>query len=130
MESSFPKGGIKRRTRQDDHQVAVGSIWADYRDNDGFELSLQLAERCKAAGITVEDVIQFEQSLGDWVAESDQRHLDECDDPECDACVCRNARGLSPLTPEEIEQDRRELELAVMEQQARIDKAFKRVRRM
>ena len=130
IDSSFPKGGTKRRTLQDDHQVAVGLIWADYRDNDGFKLPLQLAERCKAAGITVEDVIQYERSIRDWLAESDQRHLDECDDPECDACVCRNARGLSPLTPEEIEQDRRELELAVMEQQARIDKALKRVRRM
>ena len=56
-------------------------------------------------------------------------HARECDDYFCGE-DCRNARGLSPLTPEEIEQDRRELELAVMEQQARIDKALKRVRRM
>jgi hypothetical protein len=34
-----------------------------------------------------------------------QDHLRECRDPDCDAAVCRVARGLPPLTREQIEAD-------------------------
>jgi hypothetical protein len=34
----------------------------------------------------------------DWVIEAEQRHLAECTDPQCDDFVCRQARGLPPLT--------------------------------
>lgn len=110
--------------------VVAGNIWADYRDIDGFESSLRLIERCKRDGITVEDVIEYDMKHRRSMDEMERNHILECDDPECDACVCRNARGLPPLTPEEIELDRRELRQAIVEQQARIEKAFKRARRM
>jgi hypothetical protein len=42
-----------------------------------------------------------------WIEESNQRHLASCTDPACDAVVCRAARGLPPLTKEEIEADKR-----------------------
>jgi hypothetical protein len=45
----------------------------------------------------------------DWdrfIAEGDAAHVAECKDPECDAVICRAARGLPPLTPEELRASR------------------------
>jgi hypothetical protein len=38
-----------------------------------------------------------------WFRDMEAQHLAECKDPECDVAVCRAARGLPPLTREEIE---------------------------
>jgi hypothetical protein len=37
-----------------------------------------------------------------WVRKTDALHLAECRDPDCDTVVCREARGLPPLTPKEL----------------------------
>lgn len=37
-----------------------------------------------------------------FVKRTDEYHLAECDDPDCDTRVCREARGLPPLTRDEI----------------------------
>ncbi len=123
-DGSFPQGTPEARHAAR-VQIEAGLIWADYRDNDAFELLAVVAKRCEAAGITVENVIAYEVSIQDWITESDQQHLDECDDPDCDARICRNARGLPPLTSDEIKQGREEREQAMREQQARVRNALR-----
>jgi hypothetical protein len=47
-------------------------------------------------------LLKYWRDFNDWCIESEQQHLAECEDPECDARVCRAARGLPPLTEAEI----------------------------
>ena len=35
-----------------------------------------------------------------WVRDMDKLHREDCTDPDCEAPVCRTARGLSPLNGE------------------------------
>ncbi len=128
MESSSPMGGTKRRTRQDDDQVSVETIWAHYRGEDGFEFLPDIAAQCKAAGITVEDVVKYDREFEQWCDESDQQHLAQCEDAECDARVCRDARGLPPLTDKDFERERIEREQAIAERQAKIQADVAKIR--
>jgi len=43
-----------------------------------------------------------------WCRDSDAAHVATCEDADCEAAVCRRARGLEPLTQEEIEPGRLE----------------------
>ena len=43
-----------------------------------------------------------------WECRSAAMHYAECADPNCDAPWCREGRGLPPLTPEEVEEGRRQ----------------------
>jgi hypothetical protein len=36
----------------------------------------------------------------EWLVKTDEKHLAECKDANCDAMVCRVRRGLPPLYPE------------------------------
>ncbi len=119
MESSFPMGGTKRRTRRDDDQVSIALIWAHCRDNDGFEFLPDVAARCKAAGITVEDVIEYDREFQADMDEILQSHVLECDDPLC-GDECRVARGLRPLSLSQRRHMETELEKVETERQARI----------
>lgn len=62
----------------------------------------------------------------EWKVDSDQRHLAECTDSDCDAIVCRSSRGLPPLTKEEIEAGRREIEDEARQQRERIRRMIKK----
>lgn len=108
-------------------QVEAGVIWADIRDKPEFELLPSVVDRCMAVGIAVEDVVTYERSIQDWFNDSDQRHFRNCDDTDCDAEICRNARGLPPLTLDEIRRDRQEREQAMLEQRARVRHALRNV---
>ena len=109
--------------------VAAGNIWADFRDNDGFKVPSELIDRCKTARVSIDDVIEYDRAFHDWLAQSDQQHLDDCNDPECEASTCRSDRGLPPLTPDEIKCGREEREQAKLEQQARVRHALRSIRR-
>jgi len=107
------------RQRDDPHRIPVA--WANLMDDlrragvDTGEEVYMLVKRYYDAGYFQDDgwdrkemsevLIYWRDSL-DWCAESDRLHLQGCDDHECDAIVCRAARGLPPLTTEQIEASR------------------------
>lgn len=64
----------------------------------------------------------------EWIAASNAAHLAECTDPECDAIVCRAARGLPPPTPEEIAEWRRRHDEEVRAERERLAEIKARAR--
>jgi len=86
--------------------------WADLRqafhDNETPEaFALQVAKEfrrvAQANDCTVEEVVDYWDAMIDWEIQSDLDHYAQCDDPECDASMCRAERGLPPLTEDERE---------------------------
>ncbi len=70
-----------------------------------IEISKRTLEICAEFGVhpaTLAGRCGFEI----WSREREREHLAECDDPDCVAVCCRRARGLEPLTNEEIEASR------------------------
>jgi hypothetical protein len=61
-----------------------------------------------------------------WLNLYDFDHLDDCDDPFCDARICRAWRGLPPLTKAEIDADRKEAQEAKRQQRERVRKSITR----
>jgi hypothetical protein len=65
------------------------------------------AAAARREGVDLEALAAKCRGFDEWVEQSTARHLAECQDPVCDAVCCRAARGLPPLTREEIEAGRR-----------------------
>jgi hypothetical protein len=57
-------------------------------------------------------VVEYHRKFREWCRESDDRHKAECKDPKCDTIICRQSRGLPPMTRQELDADRRNLEAA------------------
>jgi hypothetical protein len=61
-----------------------------------------IRSRCPEVNVVELLVGCYEQAH--WLEESDQRHREQCTDADCQAGVCRAARGLPPLSQEERQQ--------------------------
>jgi hypothetical protein len=98
--------GSGSQVLQEDDAIEIELAWADLSDEDQQVL---LAAHAVMQGKRV----SFEALAGkcfafaQWIKSSDAQHLDECNDPECDARVCRAARGLPPRTKAEIDAGKR-----------------------
>jgi hypothetical protein len=100
--------GPKPAPKPDDMNE-VGWAWADLTKHETDTLiAARAVMQDKAKGISFESLAEYCVSFETWIRESEQRHLAECIDADCDAFVCRAARGLPPLTKDEIEAGRRE----------------------
>ena len=53
------------------------------------------AAECRANNISIESLFDYWLDGEKWIAESNERHMEECDNPECDYYCCRLARGWS-----------------------------------
>jgi len=90
----------------------VSLSWANlhdnFRDNGiddealAFRILSAAAEECKKNDVSMEALVQYWQGFKDWVEDVEDRHIAECNDPECDWRCCRLARG---WTDEEIRLD-------------------------
>ena len=112
--------------RNDWHDVEI--VWNDYRDDlDDFEVGYsfalgllsQLAERCEKNNVSMEAIVKYWKDFDTCIFEMDQRHMEECDNPDCEAAVCRINRGLLPLTEEEIAEGTRKIKAA--KQKAKVE---------
>ncbi len=113
-------------------EAAIADLLKTLHDDETDEpFALRVLTRCESHcdpyGVSVEALLAYWNDFERWDSESDQRHLAECNDPDCDARICRAARGLPPLTKEEIEAERRERLLAKRQQDERIRRAMRSV---
>ena len=94
-----------------DVELAWANLMEDFRDEEtsvafALQILTQFKDRCDWTKVSMDALLAYWKGFEDWIAESDQRHLAQCDDPNCEAIVCRAERGLLPLTPSEIESGR------------------------
>ncbi len=85
----------------DDRDVACA--WADLSDAEKKTLieARAIAQRSKVPLVALAN---YAHRFHQWVLKTDRHHLAECVNPECDADICRQARGLPPYSEVDIEQ--------------------------
>src|SRR5260370_31737131 len=44
---------------------------------------------------SLDDLGKYDAEFVAWIQETDRRHLSECDDPNCEARVCQQARAVA-----------------------------------
>lgn len=89
-----------------------------------FRWSTEVLETCARFGLhptALADRLRYEA----WTRESDAEHRRECNDPDCDVPLCREARGLQPLTREDFEAERKERQAEQEARRERIKRALK-----
>ncbi len=112
---SSPRG----HSRQYDRDIA--QAWAGlYEDvrrlgidpDEAYEVLWRLYDRgyFRHAGWHMRRVLGYWQAFLEWVEETNASHRAACRADECDWWCCRAARGLPPLTREEIAAQRAEAE--------------------
>lgn len=88
-------------------RLAVELAWADLGAFDRAILAEagRIGKRLRGteAECTLQGLAGYSLQFEEWKAETDQQHLDDCDDADCPAVVCRRARGLPPLSRAEQE---------------------------
>jgi hypothetical protein len=97
----LPSRGPGREEADDkDLRRKLDAAWAELTSGERMHLA---AAHCLARRHEVPTAVlaRFAYEAIKWWEEGDRRHFETCDDDECDAAVCRVARGLPPLTPEE-----------------------------
>jgi hypothetical protein len=95
VEPSKPKGdvdGAWAAFMEDLKDLEIGQTFA-------LQLFEQAQERCR--GVSVEELIKYWRHFEDWMYETDQQHLAECNDPDCDAQICRAAKEWPPQAKED-----------------------------
>jgi hypothetical protein len=83
----------------------IDAAWADLTPGERMHLA---AAHCIARRHEVPTAVlaRYAYEMIEWWREADRRHFESCDDPKCEAVVCRAARGLPPLPPLTPEQAR------------------------
>jgi hypothetical protein len=114
-------------------ELAWANLIGELRDEvtgEAFALQLlnRVKEHCDQNHVSMEALLAYWNDFERWAVESEERHRAECDDPDCDARVCRIARGLAPLTPEEIEADRQERLAAKQRSREQVRRALRSAR--
>ena len=75
------------------------------------EIDLLLAARTlmmeKSPGVDFNALTDYASGFDNWIALTNRQHLAECQDSDCDAIVCRAARGFPPLAMSDIEAERK-----------------------
>jgi hypothetical protein len=122
--SSGDAGGLGRVVSK----RALADVWSELTEE---ETSLLLSARAlmdrKANGLDFHALTDFLAHWDEFFARTDQAHAECCNDPDCDARVCRAGRGLPPLTREDIEAERRAEEARRQEE---ADRAQRMLREM
>jgi hypothetical protein len=106
-----------------DNPRAPERAWSELGEEERYWLD-GLADLAHRHGITLDALAAYDRGFREHIARGDAHHLGECEDPECDAMVCRAARGLPPLTAEEIEAGLREREVARRRREAELMKCI------
>ncbi len=91
-----------------DHPLEVGAAWSDLTEDERDTLIAALAvmrqEKVAKAPVSFNALAEYCLDFVQWKEESAKQHVSECTDPEhCDDAPCRKARGLPPLTIEQIQ---------------------------
>lgn len=73
---------------------------------DHLELLVKTLEVCRENRCTVESLVKYWRRFERWIEQTDREHRRTCNDPDCEAIVCREARGLPPLSAEELKAQR------------------------
>ena len=128
--------GQQHSTYRDDPQD-VALVWSDlgdeFRDDDEISNALlvrvltPIVERCEASNVSVPTFLKYCQDFEDFIRKSDQQHLAGCDDPECEADVCRVARGLRSLTKAEWEEIQQQAKEARRQRTERTSRAIRKL---
>jgi hypothetical protein len=100
--SSSPGEAGSPRTKVDRRSLEVA--WADLTKDERELLAdaLTVLEN-KVSGVDFYALMEYCLAAENGFRLSSQQHLEWCQDPECDAWICRAARGRPPLTQEEID---------------------------
>ncbi len=102
----IPSEGEPQRKRKSSLEQATEWAWAEWHMGERTaHRAMEIAEQYEGYGVTWNSIMQYDVEFQQTMAEMEQRHLETCDDPDCDARVCRINRGLPPLTKEEIDAD-------------------------
>jgi hypothetical protein len=90
------------QARPPENPDAVAGAWADLSSRER-EVLAKWYERSLREEFSLDALAKYDADFEAWRQETDRQHLAECQDPEhCDDAPCRKARGLPPLTREEI----------------------------
>lgn len=74
---------------------AIEVAWAGLNGSE-IETLLAALEIAHQARVPLGPLAEYAWSFLVWCEESDARHVEICDDPDCDARICRAVRGLPP----------------------------------
>jgi hypothetical protein len=103
----FPsRGPGSTRPAPEDDPSAIAAAYASLSHGERMKLAAAAAI-ARERKVSVGGLARYCHDTLEWFAETDRRHFESCDDPACEAIVCRAARGLPPLTREEIAARRR-----------------------
>jgi hypothetical protein len=85
------RGGVDRH----DDPREVAGVWADL--DEGEKAILIAAYRvllgCRTSSVSLDALARYAYDFEEWIRETDEAHLRECDDPSCEAAICREARS-------------------------------------
>lgn len=103
--------------------------WEDVVDGPGPALEiLEYAARCcRENNCTLDDLVTCHAQLQEHVQASDVLHRSDCKDSNCDADVCRIARGLGPMSYAERKALARRLRKQMQEQREALQAELKRI---
>ncbi len=73
---------------------------------DEFERLVGIGHYADWSGKFTDALLAYWNGFVEFCERTDAEHRAECTDPECDAVVCRAARGLPPLTDAELQPGR------------------------
>jgi hypothetical protein len=93
------------RARQDREQRLAGNAWANltHAELEALIVLRQKVTSSVGTEVSLDAVAEYHRNFKDWTARTDAEHRTECNDRDhCDDAPCRKARGLPPLTLEEI----------------------------
>jgi hypothetical protein len=91
-------GSVRGGKRSD----RVMQDFADLDWNGIKQLVLACDQLCHLAKQTthIADLATYCREYVQWLVATEEQHLAECRDTDCDAAICRRRRGLPPLYPE------------------------------
>jgi hypothetical protein len=100
---SFRGPGRPNPTESKDNPGKVAQAWADLtKEERVIVMAARDVMREKSRGVSLDTLGDYCQGVVEWIKETDRFHFAGCVDPKCDARICREGRGLPPLTQEEI----------------------------
>ncbi len=96
----------------------------DIGQETALRIVIEFEKQADQHGVSMKGLIGYWKEVWDWLQQPDPQHL-ECDDPDCEDRICRQARGLPALSAAEIRQMNSERK---RERDAKIRRALRRTR--
>jgi hypothetical protein len=100
-QSTFSLRGAQPGSQPGGDPQVIACAWADLTAEENQVLTT-LWERSIQEKYSLSALAEYHADFCAWSKESDERHLAECADDNCEARVCRAERGLPPLTQKEL----------------------------